>query len=296
MSGATISTIMIRNVVLPAGGMFLAITLLSGCGGDITAPLTTPDLGGNWLIAGTLPEISAPGFGYAVTLDVIDHQISASTSFGFRCSGDDSASTYAPLQAATIASDGSFQMESTDFPNTAPAIGLLLQGTAPTGAQSAWPGSFAFANAPAGCELPSSGNFTATPISQVTGTYSGSFTPGSLTNTPGTPLSVQVKLQQGGIFPGSTQYSLMVMSGSIEVEGSPCVSSGTSTSTPTSYNSIGGDFFSINFAMNDGSVWQTAGFIEDTGAQKLLLDPGIGISGGACQYSSSLSDVELTRQ
>jgi len=72
------------------------------------------------------------------------------------------------------------------------------------------------------------------------------------------------------------------------------MTSGT-TSASDPQDNIGGDVFSVNFAMDDGSTWQMFGFMEDTGSTKLLLQ-GIQISGGSCVYASVLPNVELVKQ
>ncbi len=285
---------MLQKSVYSIAAGSLAVALLSGCGADVTSiPAPANQIGGNWLLAGALPQLTAPGFSYAVTLDIRGDEISPSPSFSFYCDNPNPVNA-GSLQPATIGRDGSFVTESPDYPGTPPTLGLMLQGTAPTSAQTAWPGSFGFSNIPSGCDLPAAGNFTATPIAQVTGTYGGTFSVSTGSSDAPLPLTVQADLQQGGTLSGSTVYSDTVINGTIAVQGSSCVSSGTTSSSSTQ-GYIGGDVFLLDFVMDDGSTWQMLGFMENTGSTKLLLE-GIQISGGSCGYQSVEPNVELTLQ
>ncbi len=288
----SLSIDMLQKPISALVSIVISATLLVGCGSDQYYPDTPTTIGGNYLLAGSLPILTSTGFSYAVTLDVTGDQLLAAQSFSFYCT-QGSADVSLGLPESLLGANRSFELETPGYPGAPPYIDQQLQGIAPTAGLTPWSGSYAFSNVPAGCDLPAGANFTAVPIGYVTGTYAGSFAMNTANSSTTVPLMVQLNLKQGGQPSDGTRFSYIVMTGSIEVTGSACVSSGTITSSDQS--SIGGDFVSLTFSMNDGSTLQMQSYIKDTGVKRLLLNQ-VSVTGGVCNYTSTFPNTDLVMQ
>jgi hypothetical protein len=252
--------------------------------------------GGNWLLVGTLPE-GQGGFGMAVTVDVYGNQINVYPSVSFACQGANAADgVNTGLAPGTLAADGSFSLTSATIPSPAGPSGLYygftLNGTYPQDDSTPWPGSFSFPQTPPNCQVPSSGNFTAVKIADVTGVYTGKLGMTAPPTTVAIAPTVQMTLQQGGVFPGQSQFSHLYIGGTLQVQGSPCVSSGTSDAQNSDY---GGDIGIMDFKMNDGSTW-TVYFLDESTDSTNLLVQSVTIRGGSCNFNQVAPNAEFVRQ
>jgi hypothetical protein len=283
-----------------SAAIFLGLLGLTGCGPalftDVSAkPQIEGGLAGNWLIAGALP--SAQNYSIAVTLDEFGKQISGSPSVSFYCTGAGGLSgVNTGVNPATIGPGGEFTLESSTTTVGVPPVpyyGMTLQAASSTDSPASWQGAFSFEQVDSGCSLPQTGNFVATRIADFTGTYDGTITISSASSSQVIQPTLQIAVQQGGVEPGTTQYSELVLNGSIAVQGSPCVSSGAMTaSNPSEYS---GEFAQMVFAMNDGSTWSLSGSVEDLQISKLSLYSA-NISGGSCIYTNVGPNAELIKQ
>lgn len=280
--------------------------LLCGCGGSSpTAPpvaaLSTEALAGNWLLYGAIPGFgtiptSPPGI--AVSFDVMGNTIVGSASGQAACnSGATLGFTLAPALSGVIAADGSFSVTSSRSSEISPFPVLSIRGTIPTTAGASWTGSYTLTSpgsvsAPGGgCVVDESGPFTASSIADVAGTYTGTATLRSPAfGTTGAPVALSLALQQGALLYNpnpavASMSSKLGLSGSLQLQGLPCFSTGSS-STSTS-NEVEGSRIAISFTMDDGSTLRLLGSIGDAASSTLSIGV-IEVSGGACSGLYSL--------
>jgi len=291
--------IMRRQFRLIFAAIFPCLVAMTGCGPALfkdvsTEPQAEGGLAGNWLIGGTLPFTS--NYVTAVTLDEFEKQISGSPSVSFFCQGASTDGVNTDLGAGTIGSSGAFTLYSATTTAGTPPVtyeGMTIQAVNSTDSPAFWQGTVSLAQVIPGCNLPLTETLTATRIAAFTGTYAGPITMFAKSSGVSIQPTIQISVQQGGIAPGTTQFSETVLNGSIVVQGSPCVTSGTMTANDPSY--YGGDIATMSFAMNDGSTWSLLGSIDDIGATKVSLYSTT-ISGGSCNFTSIGPNAELLKQ
>jgi hypothetical protein len=301
---------------------------LSGCGGG-TVPAATPvapeasPLAGNWLIVGPMPTIgfTAPGtgvFSLAMTFDVNGNNITASGYGSGFCKSNssppvfNSAFSFGSLSSGAVAADGSFSLQT---PQNVPVTSLSMQGRVPEANAGHFAGTYSASfnsTAGPGCVGESAGMFTATPFPLVNGLYNGTGTFQTLTNGPSTatPITIQVKLQQGAqVFDpatGTSKASNIAVGGIVRVEGFPCFTSGTANTTlfaPIAgpLSSIEGNILTVRFNMDDGSTLTLAGALTDSTenhiSAQLLVAPSAKCGPGFSSFSSiDFSPIDLIRQ
>ncbi len=295
------------NAQRSTGLVFAALLLpllLTGCG-QSPAPTTAGSgsnaLRGNWLLAGSLP-VSGPvfplpqQFGLTMTLDVSNGQVLADMSVFYPCSNGAVGGSGA-LPATTIAADGSFTLQTNQVSTLVPTVMLSVHGKAPQAAGANWTGTYTATNANTGC-APVSGTFTAMPIQTVSGTFLGVGTLGPQSGPAMPASSVTVAFVQGGpasLDPplyGSLVNSVSALSGTIQVTGSSCFTSGTAA-IPS--GAVLGDGVNASFLMNDGSRLLLHGSVLDVAATTIKLGPML-VIGGACDGWSGYFGSVLTRQ
>jgi len=263
--------------------LILPAVALTSCGGNPTPPASTPYTGltGNWALAGDRATSTYPAISAALTLN--GNQINAIANIAVPC-----ARLLDPLVSilnvpvaltGTLASDGTFTLTEPPLPVQLP-LQVTLQGNSQT---TGWGGTYAIASTAAltGCTIvsPSNGSFTAKAIPPLNGTYIGSAT---FFSSPGGNLyaaTVNAQLTQGGAngSPGSTGY--FPLSGTITVQSVPCFTHGATAANATT-GEISGDFFTVQFTMDDGSTLLMGGEMTDfTGA---TLQATYIVSGGNC--------------
>jgi hypothetical protein len=258
-------------------------------------------LTGNWLVTGSLPNFgpaafsppppSAPAFGLALSLDVVNGQVLASDSMSYYC-GNGGVGSGGYLGAAPIAADGSFILQTPVLSGLGEIVTFEVKGIAPQIAGETWSGTYSATNTNVGCS-PVSGEFTAVPIQPVTGTFAGSATLGA--GSSGTPVSITVILQQGTTSTFAAPSSITsqnVLSGSIAVQGTACFNSGT---LALGQGSVLGGLIQTQFVMNDGSELRLTGAIEDTAVSRIKLDIA-SVVGGQCDKLFAAGSTDLVRQ
>jgi hypothetical protein len=88
---------------------------------------------------------------------------------------------------------------------------------------------------------------------------------------------------------GISTPSSSVLTGRIQVSGSPCFSSGTIGLTPP--GSMEGNLINANFAMNDGSTLHLEGALTDSTEESIT--PGlVVVTGGKCGGFYQLSEID----
>lgn len=241
-------------------------------------------LEGNWLIFGSLPQLNTPDPtpGLALSLSTDGTTITGAASLSGKCSsGDPFVLIFDNAISATPDSTGHFVTSSTQ----SFGWGFTLTGTAPSLSGQPWSGTYELTNDGVSniCAFHGSGVFTATPIGQLTGTFTGS---GAVTSAGGTGTTkavvISATLTQGtarSTAGGNTVYDAQLMQGLIQIDGIPCFSHGVSS--PPSGGSVLGNEFLTDFKMDDGSSLQAVGTIANIAATKLLLN-NFSVIGGAC--------------
>lgn len=290
--------------------------LLVGCGGEGSPKSTAPAgsaLAGNWLIVGPMPTsglfLNQPtGFRLAMTFDVNGNTVTAAGSGNNSCGDAGLSFGFASVATGTIAADGSFNLQNpTNLPTSFPIGSISIDGKVPAASGSPWPGSYTatitvptLGTSGSTCVSNLAGTFTATSFPLVSGSYAGTATGQTIVN--GVPvtsaISVEVVLQQGGTVTspatGLPFTSNTVLTGSIAVQGSPCFTSGVTTSTPAS--AVDGNEIVAAFTMNDGSTVELEGRLTDSTESTISTDVLLVLS-GPCTKSPSLYQLpELDRQ
>jgi hypothetical protein len=282
--------------------------LLCGCDGGSSPKVVAPvpgDLAGNWLVVGPMPA-SAPdastGFRLALTVDVTGNNLVA-TGFGdTSCGSVGSPAAFGSVVTGTVAADGSFTLQA---PSIFPGAAISITGAVPKTAGGAWSGSytgsFASSFGPP-CSATYAGMLAATSFPLVSGVYVG--TGSSQTSTNGvvttTPITFQVTLQQGGTVTvpatGKPVTSNSVLIGSIRVQGSPCFSSGVTSSTLSS--AVEGNELVAEFTMDDGSTLSIIGTLTDPTETRITTTTGVVlIESGRCSTIPTVYQLsELDRQ
>jgi len=273
-----------------------SIGALAGCGavsggGGATAPVNT-NLTGNWLLAGTLPNINsnmlpAP-VGVTATFQVTGSNVVGAVTGIFPCSTVETGDYVGAVQG-TIAADGSFTLTSAVLPNGSTAS---IQGRVPETAGGTWSGSYTISTM---CGS-SSGQVAASSFPLITGTYAGNAVLGSLSSTTTYPITVKTNLQQGGYIGSGTtsSYSEVLLTGTIAITGSPCLSSGTSTGA-VSPGGVSGNSVLATFLMNDGSTFIMSGPVTSMDISKMQVS-FFTLGAGTCNSNSIGLPAQLVKQ
>jgi hypothetical protein len=288
-------------------GVLCLMVGLAGCGGSsVVTPLAISGLKGNWLITGDMPAFvpAVKHFSVAATLDVIDDQVYASVTDFYPCTagGAGGSGNFSP---APIAADGSFTLQTDQISGVTPTIVITINGSVPKGKNTAWSGTYSATNANAGC-TPIMGSFTAAPILQATGTFTGTGSIGpqntNLSTEQNTSLvtseTIAVTLQQGGptsLDPPqahSQVNSVNALAGTIGVTGSPCFSSGTSSDDS---GLVIGDMTVLSFKMDDGSQLFLHGAFKDPAASTMVVSSVL-VIGGQCDHWAGFFQSNLVKQ
>lgn len=250
--------ILLRFIFSSALGLFLI-----GCGSN--GPQRNPaSLGGNWLLVGSMPSYyaSTQQPEITVTIDVDGSNIKANGFGNYPC-GSFSSSFQFELNGA-IDKNGSFNLAQKGVYQNQE---VTISGQAPI-AGGAWLGNYIL-NFGGSCAASLSGNFNATPISQIKGVYAGTLTGAPRHNDPQSlpPLKVQLTLQQGSSATdpttGKTVTSNLPITANIQVENSSCFTSGTAS------GQIRGNFISAKLSMDTGGWIIFNATFSDTGGMHL---------------------------
>lgn len=284
---------------------------LSGCGagnatnpvstGPVTNPLAATNLNGNWLLTGSLPTFPSPittAPGLSMTFSAADNAVTGTGTALIACGGLSGGGTSTGNGAAigfgvsalgTVQADGSFKAQTSSGiveGGTVPSV--TVTGTVPKAPQGSWSGTYVIdpGSLNGSCSGSQSGTFTATPIQAVSGTFTGTgtLTQGSMQST----FSVTVEVQQGltvAAADGSSTFNSSLLSGSIQVQGLPCFSSGSivqpAPQPPGVEGAVEGSHVIALFRMNDGSQLSLLGSISDQAASQ-ISSPGLAVFPGTC--------------
>jgi hypothetical protein len=249
---------------------------LSGCGGSApVAPPVSP-LAGNWLIVGPMPTVfGSKGLQLTLTVDVLDNKLFAAGFGNISCGSYSKAFTFPAGATGTIATDGTFSLQSLTAGNS--EASLSIQGTVPKANDAPWPGNYTISFSPplvgpSGqvCDSTLTGEFTATSFPRVSGVYAGTeFEAVGFNGVPGT---VQMLLQQGVMVTdsrGKRYLDNIRLTGNIRVQGSACLNTGT---TDPSVSGIQGNNVYAQFLMDDGSTLTLIGTLTDTTESQIAVN------------------------
>jgi len=276
--------------------------LLVGCGPWQSSPYSVApgppvNIDGNWLISGDLPSISStppPQNGvlnFSASLSVSNDQVTGLGSFDYSCIG--LAGEYGFVISGSVDSAGTFTAQASI---SQPGVSLSFSGTPPSQANSAWTGTYTYINP--GCPQQTlTGKFTSTPLGSLTGTYTGSASLSPEFGGAGTPVTITMQLTQGGditLPSGATEYSAYALFGTMTITGTTCFHSGTLTNSLGYPPEVAGNFMTLPFAMDDGSVFTLGGGFTDIAANTISDQNARVSQSGACALDS-LSPLTLQR-
>jgi hypothetical protein len=262
-----------------------ATLCLTSCVQNATKSYTAID--GNWHIAGAQDLMPRPLLTLAIGAN--GNAIYAYGDVGVNCANNGGGVGGSLSLTGQVASDGSFLMSNSAFPlNT---IQVSVKGKVPAEGSTTWTGSYTITNAAnqTQCSFNDSSSFVATAYPPLDGTYTGTIAGSN--SAPNLTISTQIS-QGAATFtqtssPSMQQGFRIPLSGSIAVTGSPCFTSGTTTTGATGApslpveGSIGGETFSLNYIMNDGSQLQLQGYLADSSETTLEVQIAM-VFGGKC--------------
>jgi len=279
--------------------VLVCVGLLSGCGPWQYSPYSVApgapgppaNLDGNWLITGDLPSSSLPksgGLNFAASLSTSNGQVTGAGALTIPCG--DLVGIYGFAISGSVSSSGTFTAQASIG---ASGLSLTFSGTPPSQNDDAWSGTYTFVDS--GCPQTLSGKFTSTPLGNLTGTYTGSASlwPGY---GSGTPVTITLQLTQGGNITlpgGATEYSAYALSGTMTITGTTCFHSGTLTN-PEGQVEVAGNYVTLPFTMDDGSVFTVGGSFTDLAANTISIADGRVSQSGACALDS-LTQLTLQR-
>ena len=286
-----------RSGLRITAALLCLLPFLFGCGAATTAvlPVATPAspafLTGNWLLTGMLPlnplpsGAVNPNFGAATTITVVGNDVLADVHVSVPCSVIVPGFIHLILEGS-VTSDGSISV------STGSQVVLLptasITGKLPaTAAATSWVGHLIFSGSSGfPCSPAQDVDFTATRIADVTGSYVGT----TSVNVGGTSQAITLSfvLQQATTAPGGQLTNAFLLTGSLNLQGSNCLSNGTLPGIPTSppqgvvpVSSVSGSEVRMMATMNDGSTASMIGEIMDAASSNISIGQVIG-SGGAC--------------
>jgi hypothetical protein len=250
-----------------------ALGLFIGCGGGSTTPSavavtagTPANLNGNWILtpvsSGTsgTPSIN----GVVMTVTVSGASITGFATLPVVC-GSTTSLTTATLAGAFSPSGGTFSLSGGGM------LVLSVQGNTPTVAGGAWTGSYTYVASPGTCSVSGSSSIGATAMPALSGAYTSS---GDLLQSNVlTPVTMTLTLQQEALKSSSYPESGQAVSGSITIQGSSCLTSGTiqaASLSTTPAGSLGGTDLELYFSMNDGSQLLLTGTVSATDASQFV--------------------------
>lgn len=206
---------------------------------------------------------------------------------------------FSPASSGTIASDGSFTVQS---PDNVPGDSLLIQGKVPQANGDPFSGSYtaSFTSLAGSCAGSYSGMFTATSFPLVSGMYVGTGSTQTTANgiSTATPIAVQVNLHQGGTVTnqatGISTPSSIALTGSILVQGFPCFTTGVMN--PARSNVVEGNMVVSTFTMDDGSTLNLSGALTDS-TEAHISPVFLVVDGGKCGTPPFFANLlQLDRQ
>ncbi len=239
-----------------------------------------------------------------MSFDVNGSAITGAGHFDFTCSSGSGSVGFGfgAVLTGTVTSDGSFTIAPPPIAVGGTIPNITISGIVPKVTGGSWEGTYKVSGGPPLCLVATSGSFTATMFSDVSGTYGGSgaavLFPSGVAKGSAAQLTLGVTLQQGGALyqlgEVAATYSRLALNGSINVDGIPCFSKGTSSQNADSL--MEGSQFVAGFDMNDGSRLQLVGEVVLPDASQLNVI-GFNVVSGTCAgaYTFGLTPLALKR-
>jgi hypothetical protein len=283
MSGAIVQAS--KLFLLP---LLLSSLCLTSCVQN--APKSFAAINGNWHIAGGENSSQYPLLTLALGVD--GNLIYGHGSVGVNCSSAGSSIGGSLSVTGQVASDGTFELTNA---SSLGSIQVAIRGRVPADGSTTWAGSFTLTNAASQtlCTFDVQRDFVATAYPLLNGTYAGTITGRGV----GSGMSIVTQVAEGAfaslprLSPNPPLY-FTPLSATIIVSGSPCFTTGTTAAT--SLSEIAGDYFVLNYTMNDGSTLSIDGFFTDPSESILQVRPWF-VNGGKCDGISGSGNT-LTRQ
>jgi hypothetical protein len=289
---APLADLSLRRVIASSKALRLVLLLLAanalvGCG-SVILPVLPPyfsPLTGNWNIAGNRALAQYPLLSLAIFVD--GSQITARGDVQVQCTNQGGGIGGTINLVGTVAADGTFQLAA---PSNLPADGtqVVITGTVPSQGATAWIGSYSIVDAPTtNCTFSKSAAFLATALAPFDGTYSGTIAGPATSNQPA-KVSFNITVSQGAAASsqrasGTTPY--FPLTATVTVTGLPCFTHGSTVANNFGANQIEGDFSSINFQMEDGSLLLFSGNFASP--DESAINPALfAVFGGKCDQDA----------
>jgi hypothetical protein len=187
--------------------------------------------------------------------------------------------------------DGNFLLRTISSKNT---LQLTVTGKVPDAGSTNWAGTYKFTSPAAhGCAFDQEGDFTATLLAPLAGTFLGPVTmsypsappPPGYTGPATARLQFTITATQGAEFllhekKVGAPFIYLPVTGTINVSGSACFSHGTSDTNPYT-NNMQGDRAHLNFEMNDESELAVMAFYTSPQEAGLEIQSAF-VKGGKC--------------
>jgi hypothetical protein len=252
-------------------------------------------LNGNWQVTGDREQKHFPVITMAIHID--GNQVIAETADSIACPSGKWGSSSMMGLTGEIQADGSFTMRSSPRPaglagNPNDWVHVTVSGKVPPTGSIKWNGNYTIkGQMSADCILDQAGNFTASPLPTLTGTFSNKVTmyyPIGAQHDPGYSgpklIRFGMNVTQGDFVSherrrGLRPYVYVPLTGTIHVEGSPCFASGRADASIDNF--MQGDFGTMKFKMDDGSELSASMVYTDPKGAGLLIQQAW-VKGGRC--------------
>jgi hypothetical protein len=225
-----------------------------------------------------------------MSMGVVGTEIHGQATFGVTCSNATSESGFDVVMDGEIAADGSFEMKNAATND----VLFTIQGKAPLSGATTWSGSYTFSSHSGSlCTIQESGNFNATQLPSVTGTYSGTVTSGAAQQA--TSATISTTLTQGSFtstsFVPGTPYYYTPVTATLTADGASCFTS-AATGDPLPLAPAGqvmGNFVQLTLTTDTGETINAEGYFTDD-TQKTMTFQG-SVSGSSCtqQFNGTLT-------
>ena len=272
------------------------LVLLTSCGGHSTASAppapsySTAALVGSWRLFGG--NNSSTGSALSISMGVVGAQIHGRAANSLACSNGVSEGGFDMAMDGEIAADGSFEMKNA----AADDVLFTIKGNAPFSGATSWSGSYTLSShAGSICTIQQSGNFNATQLPSVTGTYSGSVTGFASGQT--TSVTISTTLTQGSFTSNSiipeTPYYYTPVTANVTAVGASCFTSAAIGDTVPVLppEQVMGNVVQLNLATDTGGMLSVQGYFTDD-TEKTMEFQG-SVLGDKC---AQRFDGTLTRQ
>jgi len=279
---------MTSHVLLDANrcsaSLVLAVTFLAGCAARTPTapsgpPVSSPNITGDWeLIASpaggnaqiavyltsNAGHVSGMAFGPPATDNLCSSNGCCGSPIGF----------FDEALTGTVDADGNLKL------GTAVAGNPIFAMTGTVSGQAISNGSFTLS----GAACTTQGTLTGTEYPPLDGTYSGTLA----SQTTGQSFAVSATLKQSST-PDSD--GALVLGGTVNVAGYPCVASGGAATLSLSTNYVG-DYFNASMVPSSGATLFLTGVLSPDG-KTLAVNYGFTVAGGSCNGDGGTGTLTL---